>query len=62
MDLSPELKAKIDGMSQEDLARRWRFDDLGSTFWQGESGQYAKDRFFQKLGGFTPPISKRIGW
>lgn len=56
---SSEVKTEIDKMSHTELARRWRFglDD----FWCGESGDYATKRF-QELGGFTPEISKQIGW
>lgn len=60
--LTEEIKATIDAMSHEDLCRQWRFAPLGDAFWQGESGGYAVQRLFVELGGFTPEISKRIGW
>lgn len=60
--LTPERKADIDTMTHEALCRRWRFAPLGDDFWQGECGAYAKDRLFQHFGGFTPTLSKRIGW
>lgn len=40
-----EMKAIIDGMSREDLYRRWRFGVLGDPLLQGEVGDY----FAQKL-------------
>lgn len=61
MNLTEELKKKIDAMSHEDLARSWRFTPVGDEFWQGESGRYAQERF-DALGHMTPEISKRIGW
>ena len=56
-----ELKAKIDSMSRLDMARRWRFAPVGDPMFQGEVGDYFEKRF-KELGGFTPEISKKIGW
>lgn len=54
-------KKQIDGMDREDLARMWRFAKSGAPLLQGEAGDYFKKRFGE-LGGFSPEISKRIGW
>lgn len=61
-ELTAEAKAEIDGMSRIELARKWRFSPVGDPFWQGARGMYAHMRFFGELGGFTPEISKEIGW
>src|SRR5215471_2396871 len=54
-------KQKIDVLTHEQLARRWRFLPAGDPFWQGELGKYAKDRL-TLFGGITTEMSKRIGW
>lgn len=61
-DLTVESKARIAAMGREELCRKWRSAPLGDPFWQGEAGKYAQDRLFRVLGGFTPEISKKIGW
>jgi hypothetical protein len=58
--LTPEQKAQIDVMTREDLAYEWRFGP--SEFWGTEAGRYACERFWHHFGGFTPAISKKIGW
>jgi hypothetical protein len=65
VDLTPELKAKIDAMSYEDLLRRWRFAPTGTEIFQGESGDYyaaemARKRDADPLGAVG--ASKRIGF
>lgn len=60
--LTPEKQAVIDAMSQLELCRSWRFHPIGNPFWQGEAGQYATDRLWKHFGGFTPEISKALGW
>jgi hypothetical protein len=59
--LTPEEKATIDTMTRLELCRRWRFSPIGDDFWQGEKGKYATERL-TTLGGFSPEISKSIGW
>lgn len=56
-------KEKIDNMSREDMCRLWRFAPSGHPcFITGnEVTEYFRERF-DKLGGFSPAISKRIGW
>ena len=58
--MSSEMKAEIDAMSQEEMARLWRFAAPGSPYLQGETGEYFA-KVFKDKGGFTPKISKRIG-
>lgn len=55
-----DLKATIDGMTQYDLCRMWRFSKSGNILLQGETGKYFETRLKEK-GGFTPEISKSIG-
>jgi len=60
--MTEEQKSAIDAMSHEELCRLWRFAPIGDKRLQGELGQYVRDRLFNHFGGFTPEISKRIGW
>ncbi len=55
-----DWKKKIDAMSQEDMCRLWRFGPSGHPIFRSDWPiyHYFKDRF----KGFTPEISKRIGW
>ncbi len=55
------LRAKIDGMSQIEMARKYRFAPIGDPMFQGRVGTYFAKRF-KELGGMTPAISKQIGW
>jgi hypothetical protein len=59
--MTPEQKKRIDDMSQEEMARMWRFAPTGEPLLQGDTGDYFS-AIFQGKGGFTPEISKRIGW
>lgn len=55
-------KEQIDGMTHEQLAYLWRNAPTGHPLLQDETGQYFKKRLFEHFGGFTPELSKRIGW
>jgi len=57
-----DFKATIDAMSHRELCSLWRHGDSGNKLLQGEAGAYLKDRLFNHFGGFTPEISKSIGW
>ncbi len=57
--VTEKLKTRIDALTQEEMARKWRYAPIGDPMFQGEAGQYFERRF-KKLGGFTPEISKRI--
>ena len=54
---------KINSMSQYEMARLWRFAPSGHL-WFDISKPYATifSRRFVELGGFTPEISKDLGW
>ena len=57
--MTSEMKAKIDAMSREELARAYRFAPAGDPMWCGAAGDYATARF-RELGGFSPAISKTL--
>ncbi len=57
-----ELKAKIDKMTHEELAKLWRFGSSDNELFHGEAGKYFQDRLFNHFGGFNPSLSKGIGW
>ena len=62
MSLSDETKKEIDSMSHYEMCRVWRFSKSGNPLFTGDSGKYFKDRLFNHFGGFTPEISKSLGW
>lgn len=55
-------KDDIDKMSREDMARAWRFHVAGHVYFQRGPVHDHFDKRFKELGGFSPGISKRIGW
>jgi hypothetical protein len=59
--MTAEQKATIDGMDRLAMASLWRFGEVGHWALQGECGAYFAARF-KDLGGFSPEISKQIGW
>jgi hypothetical protein len=61
LNVSAEIKERIDSMSRYDMARRWRVSALGDELLQGDSGLYFARRF-NSLGGFNAAISKQLGW
>lgn len=60
--MTEEQKEQIDAMSHRALCSLWRFGEPENLFLQGEAGEYVKHRLFTELGGFTPAVSKSIGW
>lgn len=53
----------IDEMSQEDMARVWRFAPSGHHYFDLSLPFYERfKKRFDELGGMTPTISKKIGW
>ncbi len=56
------MKGHIDSLSHLELCRIWRFSQPGDVRLQGANGDYFKERLFEHFGGFTPKISKWIGW
>ena len=67
MELTPEIKQRIDEMAYVDLLRRWRFAPAGDAMFQGEVGDYYARRMNElrgRLGGAAmhTAASKEIGW
>lgn len=57
------LSARIDTMTHEEMCRLWRFSPSGNPIFRSDLPFYARfEARFKALGGFTPAISKRIGW
>lgn len=54
---------KINNMTQMEMARLWRFSPSGHPYFDTTKPFFEifKKRFHE-LGGFTPAISKAIGW
>lgn len=57
-----EHLAIINDMTHEELCFTWRFAPIGSPLVQGRAGDRLRERLFEEMGGFTPEISKKIGW
>jgi len=60
--MDPVEIAKIDAMSQVEMARLWRFAPVGHPYFDDRLPyhEHFRDRF-RAIGGMTPEISKRIG-
>lgn len=59
-----EQKAEIDNLTHVEMAKYWRFGN-GKKEWYDNTNPIAKhfyDRLWLHHGGFTPQISKHIGW
>lgn len=59
--MTDAIKSQIDAMSHIELCRVWRHAPVGDERLQGDAGSYFKERL-SSFGGFTPEISKLIGW
>lgn len=56
-------KAKIDAMSREEMCRLYRFAPAGHPYFESQSPLWEHfEKRFKALGGFSPAISKAIGW
>mgnify|MGYP001575129176 FL=1 len=64
MKLTPANKAAIDVKSYEELLRYWRFAPAGDPWFEGETGDYWKERMKQlrEQGADHVGASKHIGW
>jgi hypothetical protein len=54
------MKKGIDGMSQEDMASLWRFAPSGHPYFRSDLPLF--EHFQKRFKGFTPELSKKIGW
>ena len=67
MKLTKEQKVEIDkinSMEHESMCRLWRFAPSEHE-WFDKTKPYSeifRKRLFEHFGGFTPEISKSIGW
>jgi hypothetical protein len=57
-----EYKSRIDALTHEQLAFKWRFAPCGDPLLTGNAGKYFTDRLFKHFGGITPELSKNMGW
>ncbi len=57
-----EWQIQIDNMTHYELCKLWRFGKSDNELFQGEKGEYLRDRLFNHFGGFNPEISKSLGW
>lgn len=56
-------KAVIDGMSRLEMARLWRFAPSGHPYFDEREPLFEYfDARFEKLGRFSPEISKSLDW
>lgn len=54
---------KINSMTQYEMAKLWRFAPSGHPYFDAELPYYEIfSKRFAELGGFTPEISKDLGW
>lgn len=53
-------KERMDRMSQEELARLQRFAQAGHPYFRADLPLF--EYFSEKFEGWTPELSKRIGW
>ena len=61
--LDPIIVEEINKLTQYEMAKLWRFAPDGHIYFDATLPYYKifKDRF-KELGGFTPEISKQLGW
>lgn len=59
--ITDEIRTEIDGMSQQSIAQLIRFGASGNVLLTGRNYDYLMARF-NSLGGWTPEISKAVGW
>ena len=55
---------KINSMSHENMCALWRFATPGHPYFDTTLpyAEVFEKRLFEHFGGFTPEISKSIGW
>lgn len=60
--LDQDLKDRIHKMTHYDLAKHWRFSQIGTELMVGIAGKYLHHRLYVVHGGITPEMSKSLGW
>ena len=55
---------KINKMSHFEMCKLWRYAPAGHPYLDGTKPYFVifEKRLFKHFGGFTPEISKQIGW
>jgi len=62
--MTEKSKQEIDNLTHEQMCDYWR-NGGGNSDWfdsRFEESKYFYDRLFNHFGGFTPEISKKVGW
>ncbi len=62
--LTEQQKQEIDKLTHVEMCRAWRFGN-GKPEWFDntcEASKYFTERLFNHFGGFTPEISKKLGF
>lgn len=64
LDSMQETKRAIGSMSYKEMLRRWRFAPIGDPLFQGESGEYFRQKMVEKRAAEQNPatVPKRIRW
>lgn len=60
IDLDPEIKAKIDNMSREELEAHLREEDPTSELRQGVAGEYFEERFKGATGMTSDDFNRQM--
>ena len=61
-EMNLEIK-KIESMTQIEMAALWRHAPSGHKYFDDRQPYFKIfDKRFKKLGGFTPEVSKSVGW
>ena len=58
------LKQQVDELTHEEMCRMWRFNEGSRVYFDSTNkiSDYFRKRLFEHFHGFTPEISKKIGW
>lgn len=56
------LTKDIQEMSHHEMCRIWRHGNSDCPYFQPPLYEIYRERLFDHFGGFTPEISKSIGW
>jgi hypothetical protein len=64
MNLTPDIKERIDEMPYAQMLSCWRFAPIGDPMFQGEVGEYFRKEMLEKRNTEDNPAStsKAVGW
>ena len=62
--MNEDLKKEIDLLTHMEMCFMWRFGKGRKEYFDARhpASEYFKERLFKHFGGFTPEISKDLGW